>query len=736
MTNSSSSVQLELYTKEIFDFLNTVTIKFTPFADMMGKTYMELHGLSDSAGTWNPYYINLAGEYADGDERMFVYSQDNEQEISFDKQTLLLHPKTSAVYRVGTLEYQTLCGRYPHNTGIIRSIIYPVESIEAAIAAPNFSLLAYDASILPSNERETILQCLREFLKMVSVRWYVPEFGYEDLYPITFFSVLLQHLPALLLGQRIKNIRTPYVHPLHIWEYLTSRGLGDYRDVLTMNQSLWLYRNIDYIIANRGKHQNLIILAENLLKEIYVTLTAKDMYQQTEDFVDECRTVPEFVSINVVTGEQTKIETFPILNQKLIDENLEHRNDAEFIEETVERLGYVDANILPTKYLEFQKNPINTRHKRFLEEFMLDMLMYRYSINHLAYKVEFRDPASGLKKRYHANDLVVMLYWTTLRSVGITPSTIPTIFRCRIAYQSTQPHETELPRTVAYDDQVFRIDQFVNVSEFIGSNMWHPLQFKTPNDFVDTLIAQYRHALYYNLENNESSLLIYQRSLATLFDAVCVNKDLTLNRPAETFEEWFSQSEDMAEIIEPYKNYSSDDLSWAEELNKRVIEALFPIDQDTYRELVGSVRNLEELYMSLKKLFIQLCSYDITFLDTERGLLDYVSTPVISFFNSGEDHGNGELGEYIVSNGIQFDDTTEHNPGPTTIVENIYVDHEMIAHETSDSMVVGTEMSHDGPHAEGRTYLVGQTTVRKTSTSTSAKKNIPIGIGFTMTTPF
>ena len=73
---------LDLYRREIFNFLRTVTIKFEPFAYLMGESYMNAHGLTNPHGKWNPYYIHLAGEYtadelASGDV-MHVYTVEHE----------------------------------------------------------------------------------------------------------------------------------------------------------------------------------------------------------------------------------------------------------------------------------------------------------------------------------------------------------------------------------------------------------------------------------------------------------------------------------------------------------------------------------------------------------------------------------------------------------------------------------------------------------------------------------
>ena len=255
--------QISQYKKEIFNFLRTVTIKFEPFAYMMGKDYMELHGLTNPHAPWNPYYINLVGEYVETNTLMTVRSIETEQTVPFNRDLFTKYPRTGKLYKIPNQEYFRLQERYPENTGLIQSIVYPVSSIEEAIAAPNLSLLAYDDSLLEETERYDLILCLKNFLEFVRRRWWVADFGYEDMYATTFWTMLWQMLPIVLLTRRFTNIRTPCVHSYHVWEYLSNKGLGDYRTVLTTKQSMWLYRNLEYVLKNQGKNDTLIKLAKN-----------------------------------------------------------------------------------------------------------------------------------------------------------------------------------------------------------------------------------------------------------------------------------------------------------------------------------------------------------------------------------------------------------------------------------------------------------------------------------------
>ena len=121
---------------------------------------------------------------------MTVYSPEVEKFVPYDENLLKDYPRTAALYRVGNKEYDILVERYPENTGLIQTIAYPVESIDAAIKAKNLTPLAYDDSFLHINERETLVKCLRDFLDMVRTRWWINEFTYEDMFAMTFWGMI------------------------------------------------------------------------------------------------------------------------------------------------------------------------------------------------------------------------------------------------------------------------------------------------------------------------------------------------------------------------------------------------------------------------------------------------------------------------------------------------------------------------------------------------------------------
>lgn len=623
------SGQIQLYHKEILDFLRTVTIKFEPFAYLMGQSYMAAHGLSDPHDTWNPYYIHLTGEYteeelATGTNLMYVYTVEKElpEKILFSKNLVNTNPKTAALYRVGNDEYKHLQELYPQNLGLIQNIVYPVKSIEEAIAAPNLSLLAYDANMLEINERESIISCLRNFLDMVRTRWWIDEYTYEDMYAVTFWGMLWQLLPAVLLYQRFENIKTPYVHSFHVWEYLISKGLGDYRDVLTTNQSLWLYRNIDYIQKNKGKESNLHILAENLLGESYISLLYKDMYQDSTNFRTNLVTKPDFISFNAITNEAEKTEQLDDLNPRLVKSGLEYNSSSQYILDTEKALGTHNYNILPTKFLELKKDSIDTSNYALSVNFFLHTLMYRLSENKLSYNVRVTDPFGGTSLKIYVADMFLLCYYCSLRSVGITPTYIPKVARVLLPFIMDKPRYVDVNDTIYLNGKANKTDSVVNLEYILDNIPWVNKVAIDDSEFTAMLNKQWSMLQLFTRGHDNSNNLWYHTAMKVLLLRLRKRGVISLaNISSYTyFSEWIASLPAVSSIIDAYsKSTEVNSYDLFAHMAVASFDALFDTAENT-----NTVRRLSKIYNAVRDLFISLCSYNVTYLDSERSTKEYL----------------------------------------------------------------------------------------------------------------
>ena len=331
--------------KEIINFLQTVTIKNKYFAQQMLELKVKDNVQDFLPEEYNPYYRHLNGEYildertaelthsvvnpttglaetqtiaahvkiSDDvimwnsevykpdhfDELMYITSLDTQTTIPFTKENLhaeyalaagrpesSVHKKTLANYRLPSRYYTLLCEKYPSQVDLIKAIVYPIPSKSAAISADNYTALSYDDTLLNDNERVSLVSRMKGLLDVIRYRWDVKEYAFEEHYPMVVWGMIWNLLITHLRAQRFINIRTPNAHPLHIWEYLNSHGLGEYRGYLSSTQEMFLYRNLRYILANRGKQSTLNILIDELLNESGIDLKAKTIVLDTSRVLD------------------------------------------------------------------------------------------------------------------------------------------------------------------------------------------------------------------------------------------------------------------------------------------------------------------------------------------------------------------------------------------------------------------------------------------------------------------
>lgn len=252
------------------------------------------------------------------DEMMYVTSLDSGTEIPFTLENLHseyatvdggVHSKTLEAYKIPGRYYELLCAKYPDQVDLIKAIIYPVKGTRAITAAEysaynisatplpttsqlrrefimnadDYTLLQCDENLLEENERFDMLSYAKQTLAMIDRKWNVKEFYDEQNYPVVLWSMMWCLLRLALIQRRYSNIKTPFVHSSHVWDYLVSKGMESYKSYLTTKQTQFLYKNINYIIRNRGKQKATNILVDEFLSEAGLNLKTKTIVLDTTE---------------------------------------------------------------------------------------------------------------------------------------------------------------------------------------------------------------------------------------------------------------------------------------------------------------------------------------------------------------------------------------------------------------------------------------------------------------------
>ena len=670
----------ETFTENIANFLKTMVIHNVYVAKKIKDDYMFQYQIEELDEIYNPYYLNICGEYYPEQKKMEIISIDTGEIIKLTKQNLKDHPKTKYSYKIDNKKFNSLCKVYPENIQFITSLFYPVIEEELlpytpdsellmreVIAKKNYSLLSYDESLLYENERNSILNRILNLLEIIRIRYDLPEFDYEYYYSHVVISNIMGILYQGILTQRICNLRTASVMPNQIWEYLTSVGMRDYRDILNLKESMFLYRNIGYILQNKGKQQNLKYLHDNLLQGLGATLTSKMVAQNSENCLETCRPTPEILSEPYFTID-TPIGTMNTYGKETLEEliDIEYREGLEpqfsnkIVQEQTEILAKGDQTYNITKLIELQEieylEPYLNLHFRFI----LDTLLARLSYDDIDYHVEIITD-DDLAILLNIKEAMALMYYCVIRmdpqTVELTINNYKPFIGKYIYYQGNLFILTEqnigkyigkyvdiripidIPNTT-YINYAFKkdlsVDMIPKYFTFLG------IEYKI-SDYVDIedIINQFKKIIDLDSEKNTVEyltdklfkLLEYFNIMYTGFDRVRheayyivlhsilnhsqINFDLI---PKFTkYEDWFKSYPMLNRIINSFNIRTDSNELYAEFLKVIIIAILGePGTEVLLKSLV------DKKFNKLKELLIKLCSYTIGFISVNADDFDTI----------------------------------------------------------------------------------------------------------------
>lgn len=609
---------LSVYRQEVMTFLSTLTIKYTPFLSAL-DTLVESKGyqVDTTAPSKSKYYLNLIGEYHPTDTIMTITSLDTQTTINFTKEVLVDHPRTTASYVAGSTYVTELIARYPDQADLIKSILYPVADIDTAIAADNLTILSYGTGILESTEEGPILLEIEKFLAYYESRWYMDFFSYVPAWPWIFWGSLWHRLAECIFAARIKFIKTPFVHTWHVWEELTSKGLDDYRGSLSREQQMFLYRNIDYLLANRGKASNLRLLADNILSEVGVGLFSRQIYQDTYGYADQTRLTPDLVAIQIPTSYSGAVQSLTVsnvsdINRRLTEAGYETGAGAEYDESVERTLGSTIYNQIPTKILEIRPVSRDRQYATFFNRFVIDTLVHLIVNGTYQATVSITDPYNGIDVVVTPKQALGLYFYCAQRAFGDADDTIPNQYYLATPFKDTIP---ALPKTVELSGYTVPLTSVVDVDDFMDIPAY-PTIIKTPDAYSEALEplfeAALRQVMYWRASNQNR----VRKIMKSLRDLSIINQVIALDLTGgqyTSYTQWFQNDfvSVQTKIFDAY-DQSNDPKTLYSGIADTIMSALIPT-QDFFTKYGSFTAS----YTELRDLFISLCSYNVVFLDTD-----------------------------------------------------------------------------------------------------------------------
>ena len=649
------------YVQEIINFLRSVSIKSSWVADqtnvmLVSKGYAV--NLDDPT-TWK-YYLNLIGEYHPSDTPMSVFSLDTLELIPFTKEGLQHHPRTIVSYYPGTDYFKNLCTQYPDQTDLIKSILFPVNSIQNAISAPDLTLLSWGEVFLEEAEQPLLVAALSKFLDVYRERWFFSFLEVEDYFHPTTLGVLYSLMAAFLLAKRNSFINTPYVHSWHIRNYLQSKGLDDYSDVLSRKKQLFLYQNWDYLKINSGKQSTLIILIKNLLADLGISLFGRRVLMETQTGDAVCQLTPRFIPDNLLGSESRVIEEISAettleLQQRLYSQGIAASEDTETANALVRKLGDTTANDYLTKFLEIKPVETDYRYQGMLDQFILDTLIKAITTGRYNAVVMITDPLTEATYWVTTKEALALYDYCIRKSNNTDPVALPTSYTYVVALKD---RPDPAPQTVVYNGFTYNIHNFLNPDAFLGYWTW-PNAIKTKDAFSQLLSEQWILFLvkYQNIEYAYSGALrVAMRHVLSSAIQKNVTETFTLIPNFTTYADWLSGAGIgfQRRIFASYETTTAPQ-TWYATFADNILGSLFTADT-TLRQY-GNFALSDNGYTRLRELFTQMCSYTVRFLETNQGAQDYLYLGSFTY-DEMDSLNDSPLGLYLA---LQFLESTTEN---------------------------------------------------------------------------
>ena len=283
--------------------------------------------------TWK-YYLNIAGLYHESDHDL-IQKINKEKGLGLtngvDRHKMIIKVATDVgqtemeftienisgpnadfslakEYQYGEQYYKELLDTYPDFVTLIRGILHPVP-LDVSTNAPDFEVLycggyyrtrldtlhsayayikgespIYTNLSLIEEWEYTLVDDINKYTKNYFRQFDNKTYGaFNDLSFAASIGTYYLSLPVEIMNFRLERVKTAEVHTTHVQLYLNSfSGLGVYLPYLTRNQYMYLYRNLNWLIANFGKHKTFDALINTLLFERGIPVIYYDMLHNLE----------------------------------------------------------------------------------------------------------------------------------------------------------------------------------------------------------------------------------------------------------------------------------------------------------------------------------------------------------------------------------------------------------------------------------------------------------------------
>lgn len=490
-----SNASVDIFLRDIAIMAKTMVIHSDNVAkqvnDELRIRYPMIKIDENNLSTWK-YYMNLAGEYhatdmariseinGDGNPYMTIkVAGDNEPVIiNFTKDTISgtqADAVLSTEYSYGTNFYNELVGRYPDFEQLILGILNPIE-YEISTKSYNGDILyaggwyrvfdnnnpalyyfapqvksGISSKLLVETNEFTLLYRLEKWIKAMLGQWIISDYVIgNDLYIPSVWMTLMSKIPVQIFNLRIDQIKsnTGETHSFLYTEYLNSHGdLGKHIPYLSLEQALFLYKNMGWLENNIGKQEVFNTLIENLLTPAGVPIAAYILKHDLANLESDYRPDPylerdylNFRSIGAGSDARS-IEEIVVKSVNLArDNNL-------FIEDKIRQIKTASQNSayneLPTKVLE--SDMLDSRDSIQYPKAAFLLNMWLYSVKYGTYRgsIFITHPITGQRMQFTPLNAFILMYYCFCQGYCDTDLEYFPRLAARIIPKNDEPPYTE-----------------------------------------------------------------------------------------------------------------------------------------------------------------------------------------------------------------------------------------------------------------------------------------------------
>lgn len=466
----------QIYQSKAIVLARTMVVKFHNIAETINRGLIDdgYYVDENDPTTWK-YYMNMAGEYHQADhDRLRALSGNQSEyiqikvagdnqplEVNFTKELLYGEDADLAVaneYRFNTHYYNSLITKYPEFEDLILGVLNPVPK-EIALGANDGEILycggylkTYLASglyhyvrqdygpisenfLIETNE-ENLITILQSYIYGFLGRWWNANYAVtNDLFQAYFYGYMMMTIPQILGNIRLGNAKTPMAHSFHIREHLESYGnLGWVAEYLSKGVLLWLYRNMVWLTANRGKMKVFEDIIENVLTPSDIPIDSYKLRHDVSSMGIDKLTPDVFMEKHPLNFNRNKItftrdEIINVINAE-VRYATENYYDQEGQADTVrDQSRYSMFDNLNTRVLESTVIDRSNRMAVTLEDIGLNLWCYTASQGLYKGSVIFTNPLSNERVQLTPLNAYILAFYCFNRGwANVDFEYIPTMY--------------------------------------------------------------------------------------------------------------------------------------------------------------------------------------------------------------------------------------------------------------------------------------------------------------------